>query len=201
MKEVWKDIKGYEGLYQVSNFGRIKSLDRIECSTGCVKVRRRRERILRVSLTYGYEHVTLAKNSVNTIRRVHRIVADNFIPNPDKKPFINHIDGNKRNNNVNNLEWCTAKENVDHAINVLGFVPVYEHLLACHNDAVKKARIANSRKVRCVETGKVFDNIVAASEIIGTPRGRISACCTGKGYGRNKRKMETAGGYHWEFVK
>lgn len=117
MQEIWKDIKGYEGLYQVSNLGRIKSLKRqrevnLMYSTKATVP----ERILKYGTSQGYLAVTLAKNKVNTKIRVHKLVALNFIPNPENKPHINHKDGNKHNNSVDNLEWVTPKENTKHAI-------------------------------------------------------------------------------------
>lgn len=105
MKEEWKPIKGFKGLYEVSNTGKIKSFQR------------GKTKILRQNISQrGYHHVILSKNKVNKDLRVHRLVASAFIPNPLNKPEVNHIDGNKDNNNVDNLEWATCKENIDHAI-------------------------------------------------------------------------------------
>lgn len=108
MIEVWKDIKGYEGLYQVSNLGRVKSLKHLK----------------EYFLTYriegkGYASVALFKGTVSSRKsyKVHRLVADAFIPNPENKPQINHKDGNKLNNSVENLEWVTNQENIVHAYN------------------------------------------------------------------------------------
>lgn len=104
MEEEWKPIKGYEGIYEVSNMGRVKSLHR---SQG---------RILKqYTQDNGYVKVNLSKNGTHNTKRVHRLVATAFIPNPHNKPEVNHIDGNKENNNVDNLEWCTREYNVRHA--------------------------------------------------------------------------------------
>ena len=101
MTEIWKDVKGYEGVYQVSNFGRVKRV-----TTG---------RILKGGKDkYGYLIVNLYKNSVGSIKTIHRLVAEAFIPNPENKPQVNHVDENKTNNSLDNLEWMTAKENTNH---------------------------------------------------------------------------------------
>lgn len=98
-EEIWKDIEGYEGLYQVSNLGRVKSLYR------------RKERILIASQSNGYYQVTLVLNKVKNIKYVHRLVAETFIPNPNNLPQVGHKDETKSNNRVDNLEWVTNKEN------------------------------------------------------------------------------------------
>jgi predicted XRE-type DNA-binding protein len=106
MEEIWKDIEGYEGLYQISNMGRVKSLNK--WSKGKLK-----------ELTLfknSYHKVNLFKNNKQKTYYVHQLVGNAFIDNPENKKGINHIDGNKLNNNKNNLEWATALENTTHAI-------------------------------------------------------------------------------------
>ena len=111
---VWKDIPGYEGLYQVSNVGEIKSL-RGWNGRGYVH----REKILSKTMTTtGYYKVELTKDGIRKSLKVHRLVAYAFIPRTEGKPYINHKDGNPLNNVVDNLEWCTQKENVNHALNI-----------------------------------------------------------------------------------
>lgn len=113
--EIWKPIKGYEGIYEVSNLGRIKSLERkVYADFKFGKTRTYKERILKPGIVNGYQQVKLRDNS-NKIVYVHRLVAETFINNPNNYKTINHIDGNKQNNCVDNLEWCTQKENVRHA--------------------------------------------------------------------------------------
>lgn len=107
-KEVWKDVKGYEGIYKVSNFGRVKSLGN-EFS--------RKERLLKPSLqSKGYLTVVLQKNGIRNMVLVHRLVAEYFVSNPLNKPQVNHINGVKTDNNIENLEWVSHRENLDHAI-------------------------------------------------------------------------------------
>ena len=112
MQEIWKDIIGYENLYQVSNLGNVKSL--------CFGARNKRKsnitRLLKTnSNNFGYLKVELYKDGKSKIKYVHRLVAEAFIPNPDQKPQVNHIDGNKANNTLSNLEWVTSSENLSHA--------------------------------------------------------------------------------------
>lgn len=110
MCEEWTDIKDYEGLYQVSNFGRVRSLDRLDGSNHRLK-----GRILKpIKQTHGYLHVCLYKNGSQSIKKIHRLVAQAFISNPENKLDVNHIDENKTNNMLSNLEWVTRKENVNH---------------------------------------------------------------------------------------
>lgn len=109
--EIWKNIEGYEGKYQVSNLGNVKSL---ETWTGDRYIKR--EKILKNNLYgNGYYYVGLSKNGKVKRYKVSRLVAQEFIPNPENKPFINHIDGDKLNNHIDNLEWCTQSENMKHA--------------------------------------------------------------------------------------
>lgn len=105
MEEIWKDIKGYEGIYQVSNLGRVFSV--------------RRKLIMKPQKSgkggLGYYQVPLTVGGKKYLAFLHKLIAEAFIPNPDNKPHVNHIDGNKKNNELSNLEWCTLKENSKHA--------------------------------------------------------------------------------------
>lgn len=114
MNEVWKDVAGYEGLYQVSNLGRVKNLKRkVPYAKG---MRTIPERILQNHTNkYGYVYVRLYKDAKGKNIKLHRIVAQAFIENPENKRCVNHIDGNKENNRVENLEWVTHSENMQHA--------------------------------------------------------------------------------------
>lgn len=112
MEEIWKDIEGYNGRYQVSNLGRVKSI----ITKGRYEYNPPKVSILSGTIARGgYKRVLLTKNGKKTAESVHRLVAKAFIPNPENKPQINHIDGNKLNNCVDNLEWVTHQENQAHA--------------------------------------------------------------------------------------
>ena len=112
--EYWKDVVGYEGLYQVSNLGRVKSLERtIQRTTNKQKIK---ERILSQGLsTTGYKKVVLYKNKNRKNKKVHRLVAEAFIPNTENKRTVNHKNGIKTDNKFSNLEWATYSENMKHA--------------------------------------------------------------------------------------
>lgn len=106
-QEIWKDVVGFEGIYQVSNQSKVKSLLRWRGSDSRILVQN-------ISKT-GYYVVTLFKPGYNRVYKVHRLVAEAFLPNPSNKRTVNHIDGNKLNNIVSNLEWATDLENIRHA--------------------------------------------------------------------------------------
>ena len=114
-EEIWKDIPGFEGIYQASTFGKIKSLAKIvnHFKGGKRKVK---ERIFKVYINvHGYQIVTFYKDGKQFSKKVHRLIAKTFKDNPENKPYVNHIDGDKTNNYENNVEWSTAKENIDHS--------------------------------------------------------------------------------------
>lgn len=113
MMEIWKDVKEYEGEFAISNYGRIKSLARY-VATGNNGQRLVKERI-RVLGNHNQGYKLIGYKSGDVPRLIHREVAKHFLPNPDNKEFINHKDGNKHNNHVDNLEWATRQENEDHA--------------------------------------------------------------------------------------
>ena len=173
MKEIWKPIEGYEGRYEVSNLGRIKSLSRhIVRKDGRISFRK--SRYLKFRDKQGYKRVNLYNDCVRKDFSVHRLVAEAFVLNPENKPEINHKDGIRDNNIYTNLEWVTHSENIVHSVEALN-------------------RYFHSTPVICVETGERFESIKAANEHINhSENGHISACCKGK--------RKTAGGYHWRYA-
>jgi hypothetical protein len=116
-EEIWKDIKGFEGLYQVSNLGRFKSLARPSTDNKKRKTKYMgTDRILNYkALKDGYQRVNLVKDSKVHYLRAHRLISEAFIPNPENKPHINHINGVRDDNRLENLEWVTHQENAQHA--------------------------------------------------------------------------------------
>jgi hypothetical protein len=197
--EVWKDIPGYEGYYQVSNFGRVKRLARYvdRHAYGIVHKKFYRERIIKNSLVHGYPVVNLCKENFVKHFQIHRIVAQTFIPNPLNKEQVNHKNGIRNDNRVENLEWVTNTENQRHSFQVLGRVsgrkgkPMTDKMRAGLKRYQKEHYEDLCRKVRCIELNRVFVGITNACKELGVSK-HISDCCKGK--------RERAGGYHWEYV-
>lgn len=182
MKEIWKDIPGYEGLYQVSNLGRVKSLERYKDNNGgLVKMP---EKIMQGGIRNGYVLVSLTKDGKRKSFSAHRLVAQAFIQNPEDKPTVNHINGNKRDNRVDNLEWNTDLENIRHAFatGLSGF----EH------SKNKKGSISVAQYDENMNLVKIYPSIMEAERQTGIPNRNIALCCRGK----HKR----IGGYIWKYA-
>ena len=169
MDEIWLPVKGYEDCYQVSSIGRVKSLARYVKNTN-KSYRKLPERILTLGkLNDGYLGVALHRNQVPKYVKVHRLVADAFIENPNNLPVVNHIDGNKQNNVVDNLEWCTVAQNNEHArLTGLTPYPCEAFLQAGRNHGVE-----SKKRVMLLETGQIFESRTDAHRILGVPLVRI----------------------------
>ena len=170
MKEIWKDIKGYENKYQISNKGNVKSLN---------YKRTNKTKIISPALSI-YKTVTLSKKSKTKTYYIHRLVAETFIPNEFNLPQVNHKDGDKYNNNVSNLEWCTEKENMHHARKVLGkeFNP----------PKLKGTRNPKATAIKCIETDEIFQLISDASKKYNVSMGSLSRAIHSNGkYCCNKK--------------
>lgn len=153
MEEIWKDIEGFEGLYQVSNLGRVKSLERYVYHGD--KAMLRKERIRRPYDNQGYWNLTINKDGKEYHTTIHQLVAKAFVPNPDNKPVVNHIDGDKKNNRADNLEWVTVAENARHAIK-MGLISAEQ----CRING-RKSIDATAIRVKCEDTGQLFESIIA----------------------------------------
>lgn len=161
--EEWRDVKGFEGSYQVSNLGRVRSLDRyVEYNNhGTFTKLFCKGIILKHQLDHdGYCRINFGTSRNRKTTGIHRLVAEAFIPNPDNLPCVNHIDGNKENNTVENLEWCTVEYNNHHAA-AIGLRP---HSIYENREAVKKSL---SKPVRCRETGTVYPSCIEAERQLG----------------------------------
>lgn len=166
MMEEWKGIDKYDGLYQVSNYGRVKSL------------KFGKERIMKlINHLDGYLAVGLYKNGKQKWYLVHRLVAQAFIPNPSKLPMINHKDENPLNNNVDNLEWCNAKYNLN------------------YNEGQKRKAMKRSKTIyQYTLNGEFVREWLSATEVqrqTGYNQGHICQCCNGK--------YKTANGFIWRY--
>ena len=176
MNEIWKDIPDYEGLYQISNLGRVKSLDRDIVYSNGTRHHINNKILQPQKSKYGYLFVTLTKDNKPHAKYIHQLIADAFIPNPNNLPCVNHKDENKLNNNIDNLEWCTIDYNNNYG-----------------------TRTQRTRKKICqYDTNykliKIWDGIRVASRELNIPSQQISQCC------KKSQYRHTAGGYIWEYL-
>ena len=155
MKEIWTDIKDYEGIYQISNMGRVKNI--------------KYNRFLKMGVTRGYQIVILSKNNKTKSFLVHRLVMKNFCPVNDMDNLqVNHKDENKLNNCLSNLEWMTRKENVNYGTGI--------------QRRAESQRFHNSRSkpIRCVETKEEFISIRECERITGIDKASLNRCLHGR---------------------
>lgn len=177
--DVWRDVIGYEGKYQVNTKGEIRSLNYGRMNKIC---------LLKPYLgNRGYLSVVLSKGNKTKIKMVHKLVAESFIPNGDNKPFIDHINNIKTDNRVENLRWVTHKENMRNPLTRKRF-----------SESAKKRPISENtlknwqRRIYCKELNKTFDSITQASKELNIPISCICRVCSGN-------RPHTRG-YHFEYV-
>lgn len=189
-KEVWENAYGYDGLYTVSNLGRVKTMERLTYKKDGSPRYIKKEKFMKIKVKTkkdGYYAITLRKNSVSKPVVVHRIVAQSFIPNPQNKPFVNHKNGIKTDNRVGNLEWCTKSENERHAYNYLGKTSHFKELYG--KDHPRSIPIIqkdiNNNFI------KKWDSASIAEREGGFSYSCISSCVRGK--------TQTHKGYKWEY--
>lgn len=161
--EVWKNVEGFEGLYEVSNLGSIRG------QRGLLKISTQRN---------GYKYVTLRKDGKQYHSLIHRLVAQNFIPNPNGYPEVNHISEDKEDNSVTNLEWCTHKYNHNYGTG---------HIRTAKKQGRKVAQLSLDGKVI-----QIFDSVRQASRTVNKSHKDIYNVCRGL--------RHTSSGYRWEYV-
>lgn len=188
--ELWKDIEGFEGYYQISNKGNVRSVNRFD------GVHDRQGSLIKPNLKQnGYLQVGLRKHGKRKWFGVHRLVAIHFIENPDNKPQVNHIDGNKLNNTTENLEWVTGKENQNHAakMGLRDNLPKGEKhpFYGKYGADSKSAKPVIRRDPKTGETKLYKAKILAKEE--GFDVTSISKCCHGK--------LKHHKGFEWYFAK
>lgn len=160
----WALIPGYAGRYEVSDSGEVRNLER-------------NKRLKPHNTGKGYQQVVLQMNGARSYTSIHRLVASAFIPNPEGLPQVNHKNGDKADNRVANLEWCTMSENLRHRHQVL------------------KQPGNRSKKVLCTNTGETFPSVKTAAAVTGDSRAGILRCCHGQ---QNKTRKHK---YHFKFME
>lgn len=177
-EEEWRDVVGYEDLYAVSNMGVVKSKDRrVFNKLGFDYTRK--GRLNKQTISNGYYVSRLRSEGISLSVKTHRIIAMAFIPNPENKPYVNHIDGNKLNNSISNLEWCTASENIRHAFR-LG-LQNSNHII---RGVVQLDLLGNEIKSFLSQTEAGLE--------LGLNHSGIGMCCRGE--------LKTSGGFKWMFT-
>lgn len=176
--EEWRTITGHERRYQVSSLGRVRSLGRVSAmpANGPEAIAFRHGQVLKAGVdSKGYSRVRLYRNGKGEVAKVHRLVAEAFLPNPESKPQVNHKNGDKSDNRVDNLEWATQSENQRHRFDVLH----------------QKAEGAPPSPVVCIETGVIYRSISEAARQLGLYATNICKVCKGH--------LKSTGGCHFRY--
>ena len=198
-KEKWVDIQGYVGFYQISNLGRVKSLSRTYYTYNYlkkekIKITRKEKYMSYKKDSNDYMIVSLSRNGKTKAFTIHRLVASAFIPNPDNLPQINHINGIKTDNRVENLEWCTPSYNVEHSFKT-GIRKMTSKQIKQAKENIKKAFESKRRKVYQLtpegEVIKLWDSFTDIYKELHYSWGNIGQVCRGK--------QELAYGYKWKY--
>lgn len=190
IKEIWKDIQGYENLYQISSLGRVKSLGNGGSNNS-------KEKIIKQYITpNGYLRVTLSKQGELKKYLVHRLVGQAFIPNPDNKPEIDHIDTNPQNNIISNLRWVTRIENRNNLITLINYSKANKGKKLSQEAKEKMSKALSKPIVQYNLDNKligIYESVKQASELLNIFSSNISSCCRGK--------CKSAGGFRWGFLE
>lgn len=174
--EIWKPVKGYEDLYEVSNLGRVKSLERKKRMGNCYGLHTIKEKILSPYDSYGYKRVNLSKDCKYKHCQVHRLVAESFLSKPEGDVEIDHIDGDKSNNNVSNLRRVTHYENIHNPVSMERKKRNYRVGKQKEGGLSHKAKKVVAVNMKTGEILK-FDAMVEATGFLDN---KISACVRGK---------------------
>lgn len=193
MEEIWKDIEGFDGIYQVSNLGRVRSLDRyVNTAIRHSEVRKTKGRILKQGCNvHGYSVVSLGKN--HKTYTVHRLVAKAFIPNPENKPEIDHINTIRKDNRAENLHWVTRSENNKNILTLEKQRRSKIGNVQSEESNFKRKESATKCKIQCIETNTFYESIKDCGRKTGINPSHIGQVCRGI--------RKTAGGFHWCLIK
>jgi len=198
--EIWKPVVGYEGLYEVSSLARVRSVDRQVIGNNGVKRIIKGTMLIQQTNMNGYFCVGLHKNGFRVIRLVHRLLAEAFIPNPNNKPYIDHINRNRKDNSISNLRWCTSQENCNNP-NTMEYARTTRYISLVYEKALRTKKERGTKT--CEKPVYMYDldgNFIRgfksakeAGRTMGILSSEISSLCAHRG----EKGRKTVGGYIW----